>query len=409
MRVLYLSQYFPPEVGATQTRAHEMATGLVRAGHQVTMLTEVPNHPEGIIQRGYRGRLWMRETLDGIDVIRVWVKTSPVKTMRTRLAFYLSYMLNATVAGLLLARGSYDLVYATSPPLFVGGAALALSTLRSMPLVFEVRDLWPASAVALGELSNARFVRWATWLEERCYQRARRIVVVTRGIRNRLLERGYSDEKLVLIPNGANTDLFRPRPEAGQDVRHELGLGDAFLAVYAGIHGIAQGLGTVLKAARELEHRPDVHFLFVGDGPCKAELLALKREMNLSNVTMLDAQPRETIPAFLSAADVALVPLRKLDLFKDALPSKIFDAWACECPIVLSMEGEARRVLRQADAGVFVPPESPRALARAIKMLSEEPERRRAYGRRGRRFVEANYSRQAQARQLTSLLERIAR
>ncbi|HEC33773.1 MAG TPA: glycosyltransferase WbuB, partial [Chloroflexi bacterium] len=175
MRVLYLSQYFPPEVGATQTRAYEMATGLIRAGHQVTMLTEVPNHPEGIIRPEYRGRFWTRETLDGIDVIRVWVKTAPVKTMRTRLAFYLTYMLNATLAGLVLARGRYDVVYATSPPLFVGGAALALSLLRRIPLVFEVRDLWPESAVALGELENPRFIRWATWLEECCYRRAWRI------------------------------------------------------------------------------------------------------------------------------------------------------------------------------------------------------------------------------------------
>ena len=227
MRILYLSQYFPPEVGATQTRAYEMAQGLIRAGHRVTMLTEVPNHPEGIIRPEYRGRFWVRETLDGIDVIRVWVRTTPVKTMRTRLAFYISYMLNAALAGLLLARGRYDVIYATSPPLFVGGAALALSYLRHIPLVFEVRDLWPESAVALGELTNPCFIRWATWLEERCYARARRIIVVTQGIHDRLIERGLSAEKLVLIPNGANTDLFRPRPDEGAALRRELGLGTA--------------------------------------------------------------------------------------------------------------------------------------------------------------------------------------
>jgi glycosyltransferase involved in cell wall biosynthesis len=188
-------------------------------------------------------------------------------------------------------------------------------------------------------------------------------------------------------------------------VRRQLGLDDCFLAIYAGIHGIAQGLTTVLQAAQRLRDTPDIHFLFVGDGPCKAELLAQKRELQLPNVTMVAAQPRRAIPAFLSAADVALVPLRKLDLFKDALPSKIFDAWACECPIVLSMEGEARHVLESAQAGVFVPPESPQALAQAISNLSQEPERCREYGRRGRRFVEQHYSRQAQARQLTQLLE----
>ncbi len=408
MRVLYLSQYFPPEVGATQTRAYEMASGLIEAGHHVTMLTEVPNHPQGIIFPSYRGQIWKREELDGIDVLRVWVKTAPVKNFRTRMAFYLSYMVNATLAGLLLTRDPYDLLYATSPPLFVGAAALALSRLRRIPMVFEVRDLWPETAVALGELSSPRFIRWATWLEERCYSRAPRIVVVTKGIADRLLERGIPHSKLALIPNGANVELFQPRPEAGRKLRDELELTERFVVIYAGIHGVAQGLEDVLRAAAQLSHARHIHFLFVGDGPCKADLVALKQDLRLDNLTMLDAQPREAIPAFLSAADVALVPLRRLDVFKDALPSKMFDAWACGCPVILSIEGEAHRVLNQAQAGVFVPPECPDALAQTIHSLSRDSERSRAYGVNGRRFVEEHYSRQAQARELTHLLETIA-
>lgn len=405
MRVLYLSQYFAPEAGATQTRAYEMATGLIRAGHQVTMLTEVPNHPKGIIFPGYRRKLWVRENLEGIDVVHIWVKASPVKTMRTRLAFYLTYMINATLAGLAL-RGPYDVIYATSPPLFVGGAALALSGLRRIPLIFEVRDLWPESAVALGELQNPRFIRWATRLEEACYHRAKRIVVVTQGIRDRLIARGF-DDKVLLIPNGANTDLFHYQSEAGKALRQQLDLGDDFLIIYAGIHGIAQGLETVLKAAHKLRDCADLHFLFIGDGPRKTELLALKERLALPNVTMLDAQPRETIPAYLSAADVALVPLRRLDIFRGALPSKIFDAWACECPIILSMQGEAQQVLQQANAGVHVEPESPSALAQTVQEMIDHRDLLRRYGRNGRRFVEEHYSRQAQSQRLVELLEAI--
>jgi glycosyltransferase involved in cell wall biosynthesis len=403
MRVLYLSQYFAPEVGATQTRAHEMATGLIRAGHDVTMLTEVPNHPKGIIFPEYRRKLWVRENLEGIDVVRVWVKASPVKTMRTRLAFYLTYMLNATLAGLAL-RGPYDVIYATSPPLFVGGAALALSGLRRIPLIFEVRDLWPESAVALNELHNLSFIRWATRLEEACYRRAKRIVVVTQGIRDRLITRGFGD-KVLLIPNGANTDLFHYQSEAGKAIRQQLDLDDDFLIIYAGIHGIAQGLETVLNAAHKLRDHAGLHFLFIGDGPRKAELHALKERLALPNVTMLAAQPRETIPAYLSAADVALVPLRRLDIFRGALPSKIFDAWACECPIILSMQGEAQQVLQQANAGVYVEPESPSALAQVVQEMINHSKLLRRYGRNGRRFVEEHYSRQAQAQRLTRLLE----
>ncbi len=405
MRILYLSQYFPPEVGATQTRAYEMAQGLIRAGHEVTILTEVPNHPEGIIRSEYRGKLWAREDFNNIDAIRVWVKTSATKTFKTRLTFYLSFMANATLAGLFLARGHYDFIYATSPPLFAGGTALALSYLRRIPLVFEVRDLWPESAVALGELKNPRFIRWATWLEETCYRRARRIVVVTHGIQQRLIERGFPERKIILIPNGANTALFHPQPEAGQSIRRQLGLVDKFLVIYAGIHGVAQGLETVLEAAQLLEDRPQIHFLFVGAGPRKAKLSTLKAQMGLNNVTMLDAQPRETIPAYLSAADLALVPLKHLPLFHGALPSKMFDAWACACPILLGINGEAHRVLEEAQAGVFVKPEDPVAMAQAIRSLSETPERRQRYRANGRRFVVQHYSRQAQAQRLVPLLE----
>ncbi len=175
MHILYLSQYFPPEVGATQTRAYEMARGLVRAGHRVTMLTEVPNHPSGIVPPAYRGKWFERSELDGIDVLRVWVKASPVKTFKSRMAFYLSYMANATLVGALKARGPFDVVYATSPPLFVGAAGLALHGLKRAPFVFEVRDLWPESAVALGELRSPRAIAWAGKLEELCYNRASRV------------------------------------------------------------------------------------------------------------------------------------------------------------------------------------------------------------------------------------------
>ena len=159
MDILYLSQYFPPEAGATQTRAYEMARNFVRLGHTVTMIAEVPNHPSGIIRPEFRGKLFHRAGLEGIDVIRVWVKASPLKDFRSRMLFYLTYMLNAALAGLLLAGRRYNLIYASSPPLFVGGAALALSALKRTPLVFEVRDLWPESAVALGEISNPRASR----------------------------------------------------------------------------------------------------------------------------------------------------------------------------------------------------------------------------------------------------------
>jgi glycosyltransferase involved in cell wall biosynthesis len=404
MRILYLSQYFPPEAGATQTRAFEMGRNLVRMGHSVTMIGEVPNHPSGIIPKEYQGKLYERSELEGMDVIRVWVKASPVKNFRNRVLFYISYMINATLAGLLLARGRYDLLIASSPPLFVGGAALILSALRRIPFVFEVRDLWPESAIALGELTNPRAIALATWLEEKCYQKSRKIIVVTNGIQERLLERGIPSAKIAVVPNGANVDLFQFSLPARQQVRNQLGLGDKFVPVYAGIHGIAQGLEIVVEAARLLQGEPDVHFVLIGDGPQKAEIARLVRSYGLENISLLPELPREAIPGHLSAADIALIPLRKLELFKGALPSKLFDAWACERPVLLSVDGEARQILESANGGVFVPPEDVRALANAILELKRDPDKRESMGKRGRLFTERHYSRETLAYRLFEVI-----
>jgi glycosyltransferase involved in cell wall biosynthesis len=408
MHILYLSQYFPPEVGATQTRAYEMARGLVQAGHRVTVLAEVPNHPSGIVPLQYRGKWVERSQLDGIGVLRVWVKASPNKNFRTRMAFYLSYMADAALVGALRASGPFDVVYATSPPLFVGAAGLGLHWLKRAPFVFEVRDLWPESAVALGELNSPRAIAWAGKLEELCYNRASRIVVVTEGIRQRLIERGFPAGKLALIPNGANTEMFQRRLELGQRFRAEHGLApDAFVAIYAGIHGIAQGLETLLHAAAALRHEPGLRFVLVGEGPVRSDLQALRTELGLDNVLMLPEQPRSAMPAILSAADAAIVPLRKLDLFQGALPSKMFDAWACELPLLLSIDGEARRTLDAANGGIYVSPEDAAALAEAIRALAALPDHGRSLGQNGRRYTEQHHSRQAQARALEKLLKEI--
>jgi glycosyltransferase involved in cell wall biosynthesis len=218
-----------------------------------------------------------------------------------------------------------------------------------------------------------------------------------------VVERGYGS-KLALIPNGADTQMFHPDRAAGAATRAELDLEGKFLVLYAGIHGIAQGLDTALEAAAQLRDTPDVHLLFVGEGSKKADLLALKDRLGLENVTMLPERPRAKMPPLLSAADIALVPLKKIELFQKALPSKMFDAWACGCPVLLSIDGEARRILVQANAGVFVEPESANQMAQAIRTLKSQPDLLRSYGDNGRRFVEEHYSRQQLAVQLEELL-----
>jgi colanic acid biosynthesis glycosyl transferase WcaI len=407
MRILYISQYFHPETGATQTRAYEMARNWVLLGHQVTMLTEFPNHPSGIIPPSYKGKLLEKANLDGIDLIRVWVKASPEKSFQNRMLFYLTFMVNAFWAGLFCTHGKYDFLYVSSPPLFVGGAALGISYLKRIPLIFEVRDLWPESAIALGELTNRYAISLAFRLEKACYKRAIRVIVVTRGIYDRLIERSIPDHKLLLIPNGANIDLFRYKPESRERIRHELGLEHKFIAIYAGIHGLAQGLDTILEAAYLLQNNPQVHFLFIGDGPKKAELASLAVSYNLSNLSLLPEKPREQIPDYLSAADVALVPLKKAEIFKGALPSKIFDAWACERPVLLSIDGEAREVVERVNGGIYVPPEDPEKMAQTLLYLFHSPSERQSMGKNGRDYTCRNNSRAALAEKLILYLSKL--
>jgi glycosyltransferase involved in cell wall biosynthesis len=409
MRILYISQYFPPEAGASQTRAHELARNLVLLGHQVTMLAEIPNHPSGIIPPEYKGRLFERGELDGIEVIRVWVKASPQKTYRNRLWFYSSFMITASLAGLLLARGHYDILYVDSPPLLAGGAGLAISRLRRIPLVFEVCDLWPESAVALGEISSARAIALATRLEEACYRHARKIVVVTVGIRERILARGVPQEKLALVPNGANTDLFHFSLDARLRLRQELGLSGKFVAVYAGLHGLAQGLETVVEAARILKDDLGIHFVLVGEGPRKPDLISLAQKYSLNNITFIPEQPRENVPEYLSCADVGLIPLKNIPLFDGALPSKLFDAWACERPVVMSVGGEARQVLESAGGGIYSPPEDAAEMAAAIRWMQGHPADREKMGANGRNYTVQNHSHPELAKNLAGVLDQALR
>ncbi|MFN8456759.1 MAG: glycosyltransferase family 4 protein [Anaerolineae bacterium] len=401
-----MSQYFPPEAGAVQVRAWTIAHTLAAQGHQVTVLTEIPNHPSGIVQTGYEGKLWIREVREGVEVFHLWVKTSPAKNFRTRMAFYVSYMVMAIVAGVLLT-GKFDMIFVNSPPLFVAIAAWFISLARRTPLVMEVQDLWPESAVVLGELKNPRFIRWAEWFEEKCYQRASKIIAVTQGIQDRLVERGVPATKIELVPNGSNIDIFKPNPGGGKRLRTELNLENKFIALYAGIHGLAQGLETLLETAQLLATESDIQFVFVGEGPKKEDLLALKRQLGLTNVLMLPGQPLEEMSAYLSMADIALVPLRKVDLFLGALPTKMFDAWACQVPTVIAVDGEARAVLETMGAGVFVEPEQPEALATTLRQLKNEPDLLAEMGVKGRQAVLTQYSLPAVARRIELIFQDI--
>ena len=397
LRILLVSQYFPPEVGATQSRMQAFAEYLASRGHDVTVICEFPNHPHGVIPPHYRGRLFEDDRSNPYRILRVWVKANEEKTQRTRMAFYLSYMAMATAMAPLAGRA--DVVFATTPPLFTGLAGLALARLNRAPLVLDVRDLWPAAAVSLQQIAEGPQLRAAELMERRLYRAAAAVAAVTRPFCEHIDRIRARPPQTTLLPNGT-LDLFL---EAAPDgARDQLGVAeDAFLVTFAGTHGIAQGLGSVLDAAPALEGVAEL--VFVGDGPVKDALVRDASDRGLGNVTFHPQVPLEETPPILAASDALLVPLSSHPTFRDFVPSKMIDAMATGRPVILSAAGEAARLLEVAGAGVAVPPEDARALANAIRSLRERPEEARAMGERGREFARKRL-RSVQAERLEQVL-----
>ena len=402
MRLLIVSHYFPPEVGAPQTRLFELARRMVRRGHRVTVLAPLPSYPTGVVPPGYRGRLLLFERMEGVRVVRTWAYATPNRGFVRRILNHLSFTLAALVAAPL--TGPADVVFVESPPLFHGFAGAVIARLKGAAFVFNVSDLWPASAVEMGMLRQLWLIRAAEWLERWTYARAAMVTVVTRGIVDRLRATGLPAEKVQLLTNGVDADVFRPVPERDA-LRRELGVDGAFVALYAGTHGLAHGLETVLEAADRLRARSDVRFVFAGEGAEKERLVARAGELGLPNVTLLPNQPKARMPALLSAADCCVIPLRDLPLFRGALPSKMFEAMATARPIVLAVAGEAAELLVESGAGVCVPPERPDEMARAIAALADDPARARALGETGRAWVQQHFSRERIAERFERLLE----
>ncbi len=400
-----LSQYFFPEVGATQTRMYEFARHLARLGHQVTVVTEFPNHPHGRIPRRYRGKLFETEHRDGFEIVRVRVWTSPVKTFLARICFYGSYLIMATVRSLFLPKP--DGVFATSPPLPVGVAGYLVSRARRCRFLLDVRDLWPEAAVALGELRSPRLVSVIGGVARFLYRKADRVTVVTKGFRRQIGAMGIPSEKLYWLPNGTLLDLFKPGPGCPR-FRRESGMENRFLVTFAGTLGIAQGLDSVLRAAELCRDDPTIGFVLIGDGPARSRLLAEQRRSRLDNVYIKEQVPLEGIVPLLNASDALLVQLRKDPVFDTFIPSKLYDCMACGKPVLLGVNGEAATVLDEAGAGIRFEPEDPVALLQAVRALRDDDGLCRKMGRSGREYVEKNCDRRRQAVQLEELLSSLA-
>ena len=412
MKILYISQYFPPEMGAPAARVSELARHWVKAGHQVTVLTGFPNHPTGIVPPEYRSklrRLVCREQKDGIDIVRTWLMPCPNRKAHERLLNYLSFVLSSCITGIFLPRP--DVIIATSPQLFVGLTGRWLGWIKRVPFVLEVRDLWPESITASGMGSDADLsIRMLRVLAAFLYRSCNHVVVVTPAFKQELVAKWrLRNDKISLVENGVETDLFTP-DVPGDDVKRELGLEGKFVVSYIGTLGLAHGLQAVMQAATELQRTfPDIQFLFVGEGADKDRLTSLVSELNLTNVRFLLQQPRQKIPSIIRASDLCLVLLRKANVFKTVIPTKMLEFMACGRPVILGVDGQARQVIETAQAGVFIEPEDATALTLAVRQLYDDSELRQALGRNGRRHIVDHFSRREMAQVYIGVLQTVIR
>jgi hypothetical protein len=401
----YMCQYFAPEVSAPSARGLEMARVWRDAGHTVKVLTAFPNHPRGVVPEGYRGRRWMVEPMEGLTVYRSWVYVTPNEGFVKRVLNHLSFTASAVVQTL-PRIGPLDVLVVSSPSFFPVAAAWVVSRVKRVPFVFEVRDLWPGIFVMLGVLKRGPILRVLEALEMFLYRRAAHIVTVTHAFKRILVERGVPEQKVTVITNGVDLELFRPAPP-NEALRSEWGVSGKFVALYLGTHGISQALETHLEAAERLRDDPAFAFVFIGDGARKRDLVAMAEAKGLTNVRFLDPVPKEQVPACYAAADVCFVPLRDIPLFDSFIPSKIFEILGCARPIIGSVEGEPAAILEASGAATVVPPQDVDGLVAALRGEREGVERvRRAM--LGRAFVEAHYDRAALAGAYLALLNRLA-
>ena len=392
MKLLILTQYYPPEIGAPQNRLHELAVRLKASGIDVEVLTAQPNYPKMEIFEAYKNGKIKEEVIDGIQVFRSGIYVSHSSGILQRLLNYFSFVFTSWWRGRKL--GNYDFLMVESPPLFLGYSAMRLSKKLKAKLIFNVSDLWPESAEKLGIVTNKQLLGLAYRLEKKCYEQSTLITGQTMGIVKDITER-FPHKKVYWLPNGVDVAFYNPEKYSAQGFREENGFKqDDILFFYGGILGHAQGLQTVVQAAALLKDYSQVHIILQGSGPVKEELITLKTQLGANNVHFLAPVPKSEMPFVLKEVDVALVPLKKLDLFLGAIPSKIFEALAMEKALLLGVEGEAKlHFIERADAGLFFEPENEQDLANKMIAFATNPAMIRQKGANGRNYVKEHFNR----------------
>ena len=368
MKILFLTENFPPETNAAATRVFERALYWVQEGHQTTVITCAPNFPQGSLFKGYKNRWHQTESMSGIKVVRVKTYISKNQGILRRSLDFLSFGVMGFIAGIFQPRP--DVVAATSPQFFAAVAGWAVSAFRRVPFIFELGDLWPTSIAAVEAVKTGVLLYLLEKSELFLYRRAARVAALTHAFKKNLISRGIDENKIDVVLNGVDLPRYTPQ-KRDQVLAKKWRIKNKFVIGYVGTHGMAHGLRNVLTAAKKLKDNNNIRFLFVGAGAEQNMLIAIAKKEHLSNVIFLPMQPKEKMPAIWSICDIALVHLRNHPAFAEVIPSKIFEAMAMGLPIIIAApSGEAKKIIDAHNAGVWVPPENPEALVERIKALS---------------------------------------
>lgn len=394
MKLLILTQYFPPEVGAPQNRLFELAIRLHKAGIDITVLTAMPNYPQMEIYEAYRNKSYVYEEMEGLKVHRSSIFVSKSKAILNRLRNYFSFVISSSRIGN-SKLGNFDFLLCESPPLFLGYSALYLARRKKAKLIFNVSDLWPESAEKLGVVTNKYLLKLAYNLEEKLYKRSCLVTGQTQGICTNIVAR-FPNVKTYWLPNGVDLTYYNPSTVVPGDWRMRNNFSEQdFIFLYAGIIGIAQGLEIILQAAQNFKHSMHVKFVLMGSGPEKNRLLELKEKLSLTNVIFLEPVTKKEMPLILKSINAAIVPLRKLELFMGAIPSKLFENLAMEVPVLLGVDGEARDLfITKGNCGLYFEPENSAQLTEGITLLINNPEKVLQLGKNGRKFVNEQFNRE---------------
>jgi len=402
MHILFLTDNFYPEVNAPATRTYEHVMEWGRKGVKVTVVTGFPNFPAGKVFAGYKNRPYKREQLsENVSVVRVWTYIAPNSGFIRRVSDYLTFAFSSFIAGLFIKK--VDVIVATSPQFFTTWSGYALSHLKKVPWVFELRDLWPESIVTVGAMKRGKLVNTLEKIELYLYGKADIVISVTNSFVDNLAGRGILRSKIKVVTNGVNREQFKPEPRDEALVEH-FDLDSKIIVGYIGTMGMAHGLDFILKSIAKMENRDKYMFLFIGDGAEKDNLVMLKETLNLDNVIFTGMVSKNKVRKYISLLDIALVNLRKRDTFKHVIPSKVFELSAMEKPILLGVDGEIREMVESYDSGLFFEPEDEKDFIEKLEMLDPAGETYKRIRLNTLAFAKA-YDRKLLAGQMLEIIE----